>query len=398
VTVRCAFSRIKADGRLALTMKHPILMPWLLGLAALTLALPAQSAEPDLATTIARYRVDEAAAAVRVNPLWRVPQKVLLLQFGFGRWEGRLSAFKNAAPEVNVVVATDVESAALEATDADVIIGFNPDICNPRIINATKKMRWLASLSAGVENCMALPVVQERSLMMTNLRGIDSPVIAEHAIALMLALAHGLDRFAVDSANGIWGRDAAAKVPMQMLEGKTMLVAGLGGIGTEVARRASGLGMHVVATREGGTGRPDFVSYIGQPDELLALAGAADVIVSALPLTPQTTGLYNAKFFATLKPNALFINIARGGSVVTADLVAALNAGKLAGAGLDVVDPEPLPANHPLWKAPRVLITPHISSLSDLSGEARWTIAVENLRRYVAGEKLLSEVDLVRGY
>jgi phosphoglycerate dehydrogenase-like enzyme len=185
---------------------------------------------------------------------------------------------------------------------------------------------------------------------------------------------------------------------MQFLEGKTMLVAGLGGIGTEVARRAAGLGMDVVATRQGGTGKPDFVRHVGQPDELLALAKDADVIVCALPLTPETTNLFDARFFDVLKPTAYFLNIARGGSVVTADLVAALQAGKLAGAGLDVTEPEPLPQDHPLWKAPRVLITPHISARSDLPGEARWTVAVENLRRYAAGEPMLSVVDLARGY
>jgi phosphoglycerate dehydrogenase-like enzyme len=185
---------------------------------------------------------------------------------------------------------------------------------------------------------------------------------------------------------------------MQFLEGKTLLVSGLGGIGTEVARRGAGLGMNVIATREGGSGKPDFVSYIGQPAELLSLARTADVVVSALPLTPKTTGLYDAKFFAVLKPSALFINIARGGSVVTADLAAALSSGRLAGAGLDVVDPEPLPPDNPLWKAPRVLLTPHISSRSDLPGDARWIIATENLRRYVAGDRMLSVVDLQRGY
>ena len=240
--------------------------------------------------------------------------------------------------------------------------------------------------------------MQQRSLLMTNMRGIDSPVIAEHAIALMLALAHGLDRFAIDTANGVMSRENADGLPMQMLEGKTLLVAGLGGIGTEVASRAAGLGMSVIATRQGGSGKPDFVRYVGQPDELLTLARQADVIVCALPLTPQTTGLFDANFFDVLKPNALFINIARGGSVVTADLVAALQAGKLAGAGLDVTDPEPLPPGHPLWKAPRVLITPHISARSDLPGDARWTIAAENLRRYVAGERMLSVVDLALGY
>ena len=159
---------------------------------------------------------------------------------------------------------------------------------------------------------MQLPAVKARSLMMTNMRGIDSPVIAEHAIALMLALAHGLDRFAIDTSRNVWSRDSAARVPMQSLEGKTLLVSGLGGIGTEVARRAHGLGMKVVATRLGGSGKPDFVEHVGQPDELLTLARTADVIVSAVPLTPETTDLYDAQFFAALKPTAFFINIARG--------------------------------------------------------------------------------------
>jgi phosphoglycerate dehydrogenase-like enzyme len=261
-----------------------------------------------------------------------------------------------------------------------------------------KQLRWLASISAGVELCMELPAVKARSLVMTNMRGVDSPVIAEHAIALMLALAHGLDRYAIDTAQGVWSRSSAASVPMQFLEGKTMLVSGLGGIGTEVARRAHGLGMKVVATRVGGTGKPDFVSHVGQPDELLTLARTADVVVSAVPLTPETTDLYNKAFFAVLKPTAFFINIARGGSVVTEELMAALNEGRLAGAGLDVVDPEPLPPDHPLWKSPRILFTPHISARSDLPGDARRIIVMENLRRYIAGEKMLNMVDLARGF
>jgi phosphoglycerate dehydrogenase-like enzyme len=182
------------------------------------------------------------------------------------------------------------------------------------------------------------------------------------------------------------------------MEGKTMLVSGLGSIGTEVARRAHGLGMKVIATRVGGSGKPDFVDYVGQPDELLKLARTADVIVSCVPLTNETRGLYDKEFFAALKPTAYFINVARGPSVVTDELVKALNEGRLAGAGLDVTDPEPLPSSHPLWKAPGILITPHISAQSDSPGEARWTVAVENLRRYVSNGKMLNVVDIERGY
>jgi phosphoglycerate dehydrogenase-like enzyme len=122
------------------------------------------------------------------------------------------------------------------------------------------------------------------------------------------------------------------------------------------------------------------------------------VVVNAAPLTAETRGIYNARFFSAMKPTAYFINVARGGSVVTSDLVAALNSGKIAGAGLDVVDPEPLPPDHPLWHAKNVIITPHISSFSDIPNEALWVLVNENLRRYAAGEKMLSVVDLEREY
>jgi phosphoglycerate dehydrogenase-like enzyme len=366
---------------------------WMGGMAALA-ATPQAGA--DVAGVLQRHGIEAHATPARQLPGWRAPRKILLLQFT-PRWS-QIEAFRAAARDADVLIARDVASAVAAAPDADAIIGYNPEICDARIIGAARNLQWLASLSAGVEDCMDLPVVKARRLLVTYMRGIDSPVIAEHAIALMLGLAHGLDRFAVDTSRAIWSRTSAAAVPMQFLEGKTMLVSGLGGIGTEVARRAHGLGMRVVATRVGGTGKPAFVDHVGQPDELLTLARTADVIVSAVPLTPATTNMYDRQFFSVLKPTAYFINIARGASVVTDELMRALNEGRLAGAGLDVVEPEPLPADHPLWKSPRILFTPHVSASSDLPGTARWTVAVENVRRYVAGEALLNVVDLERGF
>lgn len=365
----------------------------LVGITA-TAATPAPDAA--VAATLARHGIEAQATPLRDSPGWRSPRRILLLQFT-PRWSA-IEEFRAAAGSAEVVVARDLQSAVAAAPDVDAIIGYNPEICDARIVGAARNLRWLASLSAGVEECMELPPVKERGLLLTNMRGIDSPVIAEHAIALVLALAHGLDRFAVDTSRAVWSRASAAGIRMQFLEGKTMLVVGLGGIGTEVARRAHGLGMRVVATRAGGSGRPDFVEHVGQPEELLALARTADVIFSAVPLTPATTGMYDRAFFAALKPTAYFINIARGASVVTEELMSALNEGRLAGAGLDVVEPEPLPPDHPLWKSPRILFTPHISASSDLPGTARWTVAVENLRRYVAGDRMLNVVDLARGY
>ena len=372
-------------------------LTWMVAVLCIAgVASPVPAAQDEVAAAMTRHGIQPAATASRANPRWRKPVKIVLLAWG-QPWE-RVEEFRQRAAGANVVLATDIASAAAAAVDADIIMGRNPEICDARIVDSAKQLRWLASLNAGVELCMGLRAVKAQNLVMTNMRGLDAPVIAEHAIALMLALAHGLDRFAIDTSNRVWSRNSAARVPMQFLEGKTMLVSGLGGIGTEVARRAHGLGMRVVATRVGGSGKPDFVEHVGQPDELLTLAKTADVIVSAVPLTPQTTGMYDATFFAVLKPSAFFINIARGASVDTGALMAALNEGRLAGAGLDVVEPEPLPPDHPLWKSPRILFTPHISSASDLPGDARWTIALENLRRYVAGEPLLNQVDLVRGF
>jgi phosphoglycerate dehydrogenase-like enzyme len=361
----------------------------------LLVATPGFAAE-DVGAVLKRYNIQEQSSRVSQNPLWRKPAKVLLLDYGLH--PGAANRVRAAAGSVNVTVVNDSRAAAAAAADADVIIGANPEICDARIVNNAKQVRWLASLSAGVENCMNLPAVQARSLILTNMRGVDSPVIAEHAIGMMLALAHGLEKFAVDTSQGTWARGSKGGMPIQYLGGKTLLISGLGGIGNEIARRAHALDMKVVATRVGGTGKPDYVSYVGQPDELLKLARTADVIISAVPLTPETTDLYNKEFFAVLKPTAFFINTARGGSVDTDALVTALNEKRLAGAGLDVTDPEPLPPGHPLWKSPRVLITPHVGGRSDVTDDARWTVGVENLRRYIAGEKILNVVDLALGF
>jgi phosphoglycerate dehydrogenase-like enzyme len=370
-------------------------------LAALLLHSTAHATDDSesLPSIMTRLRVQEAPQPIRENPQWRAPRKVVLLAFGNDRgWEGREAAFAAAAPKTQVIVAKDMAAAVAATADADVLVGFNPEICAARLVDNDKQLRWLASLAAGVENCMAVPGVRSRNLLLTNMRGVDSAVIAEHAVALAMALAHSLDTFAVDTSKGQWSNQHGNSAPIETLAGKTMLVVGLGGIGTEVALRAHGLGMQVVATRDNVSNKPDFVSHVGTPEEMLTLAKSADVIVNAVPLTPQTKGMYDARFFAVLKPGAYFVNVARGASVVTADLVSALNEHRLAGAGLDVVDPEPLPADSPLWHAPHVIITPHISSRSDFPSEARWTLAVENLRRYANGEKMLSVVDLTKGY
>ena len=339
-----------------------------------------------------------APVPVKQRADWRVPHKVMLLEFGTQDWAPRQGEFAAAAPHTQVVVVHNMREALAQAPDTDALVGFNPEICAPQLLSAAPQLRWIASLAAGVENCLAVPGLRARGLLLTNMRAVDAAVIAEHAIALTLALAHGLDVFAMDTANAQWSFAHGATTPMQSLEGKTLLVVGLGGIGTEVARRAHGLGMSVVATRDGERTGPAFISHVGAPEELATLARRADVIVSCVPLTPVTKDMFDAKFFALLKPTAIFVNISRGGTMVMADLTRALVNKRLAGAGLDVADPEPLPAGDPLWHAPHVLITPHISSRSDLPGEGRWIVARENMRRYASGTNMLNVVDQARGY
>jgi phosphoglycerate dehydrogenase-like enzyme len=177
-----------------------------------------------------------------------------------------------------------------------------------------------------------------------------------------------------------------------------VLIVGLGGIGTQVAWRAHGLGMRVIATRNSSRQGPDYVDYVGLADELLTLAAEADVVVNTLPLTSKTTGIFDQGFFDKVKSGAIFISVGRGKSTVTADLVAALESGKLYGAGLDVTDPEPLPKDSPLWQMENVIITPHVSAAGPGSLQRVAAITVENLRRYLAGEPLLNIVDMRAGY
>jgi phosphoglycerate dehydrogenase-like enzyme len=196
-----------------------------------------------------------------------------------------------------------------------------------------------------------------------------------------------------------WLPQAVASSQLRTLDGKTILVVGLGGIGTHVARVAHGLGMRVVATRRSNSGTaPKFVDHVALSDELVGLATHADLIVNCLPLTCATRGLFDANFFSSVKRGALFVNVGRGASVVTDDLTEALRRGQLGGVALDVTDPEPLPSAHPLWRMPNVVITPHIAGKGGDTEVREWLIAHENLRRYAAGERMLSVIDRTNGY
>jgi phosphoglycerate dehydrogenase-like enzyme len=353
-------------------------------------AMPAP--DPKAAALIQDLGLVEAEVAMRDLKGWKLPKKIVLTQMG------DVEALKAAAPGAQLVIVNGIDEMIAQAADADAIGSGDNLVCDERVLAAAKKLRWIAVYSAGVEECLGKQVLQQRGILVTNMRAIAGPVMAEHSIALMYALARSLQVSVGRQARGEgWGGGFAGSQP-QSMTGKTLLVAGLGGIGLEVAERGHALGMKVIATRNSSRDKPGFVSYVGLPDELPTLISQADVVVAALPLVPATTNLFDAKMFARMKKTAFFINVGRGGSVVTDDLVAALNGGTIAGAGLDVTNPEPLPKDHALWKAKNIIITPHMSAQSDLGQAARALILREQLRRFVAGDKLLSVVDFTKGY
>lgn len=362
-----------------------------IAIAAVLLATSLTHAADDArssAGVIESYGLEEDPTLVNTRPGWRKPKRILV--GGFAAQIGK--ALQDAAPDVEFIVASPGE-AVKQAANVDAVIGF----CPPDVIAAGKSIRWIQLVTAGVENCVRIPAVRERNILVTNMQRIGGPIIAEHVVAMMLAFTRGLDLSVPAQQKSEWRR-ATPPGRMSVVKGKTMLVVGLGGIGSEVAKRGHALGMKVIATRASGRSGPEFVSYVGLPEELLKLAAEADVVVNTAPLTAQTTGIFDAAFFAKMKPTAYFINVARGGSVVTAALVDALNNKKIAGAGLDVTDPEPLPPDHPLWRAPNVIITPHVANDSDVGFEAQLEVVKENLRRYAAGGRMLSVVDVSRGY
>jgi phosphoglycerate dehydrogenase-like enzyme len=348
--------------------------------------------EPDVVTQalIRDLGLREAPRAQRDVPGWRKPERVLVRA---GSPE-RVAFLQEVAPGVELVNVDSPAAAAAAARGADASIGF----CEADVLAAGRDIRWVQLYSAGAIPCTSLPVVSERGITVTNMQRISGPEIAEHVMAMLLALNRGLHIYLPLQQKGEWRPDAVPQQKLRELRGRTLLVVGLGGIGTEVAKRANGFGMRVTATRASAAPRPEFVDYVGGPAELAKLAGDADVVVNCTPLVPSTEGLFDARFFDAMKPGGIFINVGRGRSVVQADLVAALQDGRLAGAGLDVTDPEPLPASDPLWKLPNVIITPHMSASSDRVFERVFLLARENLRRYVAGEPLLSVVDVERGY
>jgi phosphoglycerate dehydrogenase-like enzyme len=300
------------------------------------------------------------------------------------------------APALKVIPNLTREQALAHAAEAD---GIDARFATPEFLKAAKQLVWVQAMSAGVDRYVALPGIADNDkLVLTNLKGVHGPAIADHVFGMLLELTRDLRFHAGEQAQSRFTREGSGTRPIA-LQDRTLLVVGLGGIGSEVAQRAHGFGMKVVATRRNAaTPAPEWIEHVGPPEELAALLPRADVVVICVPLTKETEKLFDAKALGLMKPGAYLVNVARGKVVDTAALVAALQAGRLGGACLDVTDPEPLPKESPLWTMKNVVLTPHVASDAELTDERSWAVFKENLRRFAAGEKLENIVDKKAGY
>ncbi len=290
------------------------------------------------------------------------------------------------------------EAAQEAIADAEVVCCGN---LSPELLAAAGHLRWISFWSAGMDG-KATTELMARNLLLTNASGVHGPNIAEHVLAFMLMFSRQMPFHLRSEIAGVWRRAADSRgVGPGELAGQTLGIVGLGRIGEVLTARAKSFQMRVVATKRNVQARyeaeirPD-VLY--PPEELPRLLAESDHVCIALPYTPQTHHLFDAAMLARMKPTAYLYNIARGKIIDETALIAALQAGKLAGAGLDVFETEPLPADSPLWQMENVLITPHVAGNTPHYFERVAALFAENLRRYLDGQPLHNVYDPARGY
>lgn len=294
---------------------------------------------------------------------------------------------------VEVYETYEEDDARSQISDAEVFYGGSIDL---QTLQTAKALKWMQCGRAGMDNFF-YPELRESSFTLTNVRGIYSDVISDHVFSLVLSFARGTHIFARRQHEASWQKD---DVPMIFLGNTTMGIVGLGGIGLAVAQRANTFGMRVLAVDPAPKGTPDYVEQIFSPDNLHQMLAESDFVAICVPHTDETTHMINGAAIAAMKQNAILINIGRGKVVDLKALTIALENGKLAGAGLDVFEMEPLPEDHPLWRMDNVIVTPHTAWRSSFHymEERRVQILVENMTRYRNNKPLLNVVDKAKGY
>jgi phosphoglycerate dehydrogenase-like enzyme len=300
--------------------------------------------------------------------------------------EKELQAIGGVSPECEVInVATEAEAVRTIST-ADAFYGH----ITPEMLAAATRLKWVQAPGIGLERYM-FPELAKSDIILTNMRGMYADLVADHAFAIVLSLARELHFYMRNQLEHRWERST----PVVDLPNSILGIIGLGEIGMEVVKRAAAFGMQVVAVDPRRSEKPEMVTELWKPDKLYNLLTNSDFVVICAPHTPETEKMIRAEQLRLMKKTAYLVNVGRGAIVDLADLTETLRAGVIAGAGLDVFEMEPLPADHPLWTLSNVIITPHAAAgcPNNKARERRLQTFLDNIRRFIIGEPLRNVVD-----
>jgi phosphoglycerate dehydrogenase-like enzyme len=300
-------------------------------------------------------------------------------------------------PQLKVVRMRTYDGIEKELADAAIL--FTQSL-RPEQFRTAPRLRWIHSPAAAVHQFL-FPELVNSDVVLTNAREVHGPVVAEHVLGMIFALAKRIPQDVRFQLKHVWGQGILWEehaAPAE-LAGATLGLIGLGSIGRNVATRAAALGMHVICVREhAGSEKPEGVEEVLPPSRLHELLARADYVVLALPVTDDTRGMIGHEQLSQMKREAYLINVGRGPLIQEDALIEALREHKIAGAALDVFDQEPLPSDSPFWDLENVLITPHTAGMTTKLWERHYKLFSENLRRFLQGEPLLAIVDKKRGY
>ncbi len=313
--------------------------------------------------------------------------KVLVIT---GLSDEQIGRIKAVSDEVEVVAPKSHEEQLAEVADVDVIFGgFNREL-----FSRAEKLKWVQVMSSGV-NGLLFPEFVESDIILTSAKGYVGTHLADQTWALLLGLLRGIGRAVRERT---WDNRMSIRNETWELEGRALGIVGLGGTGIEVARRAIGFRMRVIAVDPEDIPKLAFVDEVWKMDRFYDLLEQSDVVSICAPLTEETQGMFDLEAFRRMKPHALLLNVTRGKIVDGPSLLQALEGGLIGGAGLDVTPEEPLPQDSPLWDMKNVIITPHVAGGSPLRVDRTVDLFCESLKRFISGEPLMSVIDKRKGY
>ena len=298
-------------------------------------------------------------------------------------------------PSMRVVHLPDYDRLPQELPDTDVFVGYS---LRAGQLASAGRLKWIHSTAAGVAQ-LVYPELRDSGIVVTNPHGLFSVPMAEHTLGLLIALARNFPDSVRYQDRAHWSQqDLWDRYPLTELNGKLLLIVGFGSIGQELARRARAFDMRVWGVSRSGRGDTFLAERIVPVAQLHEVLSLADYVVISAPETSETRHLFGGQEVSLLKPSARLINVSRGSLLDQSALIAALQQNKLAGAALDVTDPEPLPADHPVWRTPNLFLTPHSSAISDRLWPRQTALLLDLLERWFDGRDLINRVDLRRGY